>query len=328
MFDPLAPDSSSTLWATLRAAILPVLPDFQSELRLGFAATMGDSLVCPELVDVPPALNNAAAITATYSALEQGLRVNAGLGLALERIATQLWNDPAAKESYILLSSDGDADFCSDGNRLCPADAVVGTLQRLRAGVDSGGSVQVSISTLVAGIASELVLPNSLQQFARAGAGQAVLPLSANPNADYDPNAIYDQCSAAPAWLQALQATGKPLIRGQTVADYDTDAGDTGAVLAPAESALRAALASLRSCVFDLDDRGQPNLQVDLTSSAWLGAASVVLDAAAIPYDAANGWRLPTATTLELAGAACEAWRSSTEKALRIDFPCGAFVVP
>ena len=45
-------------------------------------------------------------------------------------------------------------------------------------------------------------------------------------------------------------------------------------------------------------------------------------------YDDPDGWRLADPGTLELLGAACEAYLAATDPALTAAFPCGAIWVP
>jgi hypothetical protein len=113
----------------------------------------------------------------------------------------------APGEKFILFVTDGQPDFCDDGNELCPPDSVVGELQTLATG---------GIHTLVFGISSPLTTISDavLQGFANAGASQPVAPLVA------DINQVFDQCSASPVGRR-VRDHGKQATRGHTIGDYN-----------------------------------------------------------------------------------------------------------
>ncbi len=338
MFDDISPGVNA--WGALRGGVLQVMRELESSVRFGFAAFSGQSLgaqMCQ--LDVPavsPALGNYAAIAGLYEPL--GRPANSKetpTVLALAEVAAQLRNDSVEGDKYILFVTDGEPDYCGDGNALCPPDSVVGLLQNLAAGVDEVGAPSPPIQTLVFGVTSPnaSILPSVLQGFANAGAGLPVAPLVRDPNQPYDPNAIYDQCNSIIDWSTDFRKTGKPAARGQTIATYATDPTLAGAApvyrpdpndQAALTEQIRTALAGVKSCTFDLSADG---VQVDLARQDLGERAHVLVNGAAVPFDPANGWSMLSETTVALAGQACSAWRAPTiETSISFDFPCDIFI--
>jgi hypothetical protein len=102
---------------------------------------------------------------------------------------------------------------------------------------------------------------------------------------------------------------------------YRPDPSDQAALTAQ----IRAALAGVKSCTFDL---GEDGVQVDLTREDLGELAHVVVNGAPVPFDAANGWSMVSETTVALGGEACAAWRTPTiETSISFDFPCDIFIV-
>jgi hypothetical protein len=343
MFQEVTPGVSA--WSALRSGVLDVMQELQSGVRFGFGAFSGQadsSAANACLLDVPtvaPALDNYEAIAALYEPLEKPTNPQdkeTPTVLALSSVAEQLSSDGAPGEKYILFVTDGEPDYCGDGNALCPPDSVVGLLQRLAAGVGPDGAARTPIQTLVFGVTSpstQDIIPESvLQGFANAGAGQPVGPLT-RPNQAYDPNSIYDQCNGLPPWAADFATTGKPATRGQTIGTYVTEASlaGTAPVYRPDPTdqqaltdQIRAALAGLKSCTFDL---GEDGVQVDLTREDLGEKARILVNGSPVPFDAANGWHMLTETTVQLEGEACSAWREPTvETSISFDFPCDIFV--
>lgn len=341
MFQEISAGSGVTAWNALRTGALEVMRELQSNVRFGFAAFSGQTLPNQECAlnvpNVPPALDNYDAIATLYEPLERPENPEddeTPTLLALSRVAEILRSDTTEGDKYILFVTDGEPDYCDNGNNLCPPDSVVGLLQRLAAGIAPDGTATKPIQTLVFGITSEntTILPSVLQGFANAGAGQPVAPL-ARDNQNYDPNSIYDQCSVVAGWSADFATTGKPAVRGQTIGDYAADAtlGGTAPVYRPDPSdqaaltnQIRTALANVKSCTFDL---GEDGVQVDLARQDLGERARVIVNGAPVPFDPANGWRMLSETTVQLEGQACEAWRTpNIETSISFDFPCDIFV--
>jgi hypothetical protein len=260
MFEPY-PDGVLTSWNVLRSGVLQVLNDLPAEMRLGFAAFSGHFGVCPDLLEVAAAQANRAAISALYSTLEMPQsKEDAPLSLALSRAASLLWTDPTPGEKTIVLVSDGNADYCDDGNPFCPPDSIVGRLQNLAAGreVTELGTViaRPPIRTLVFGTAVPTIAAAAarLQTFANAGAGEPV----ALPGDPIQPSQLFAQCSSSAAWLADFETTGKATTFDASIGSYSAVAGSapvygpTAAEQAALVAALRSAEpAAVLSCTFD-----------------------------------------------------------------------------
>ncbi len=340
MFDTL-PGTNITAWGALRVGVLEVMRELESSVRFGFGAFSGrTAAVCDlEVPAVDPALNNFNAISTLYAPLERPINPDSKetpTSLALAGIAEKLRQDSAEGDKYILFVTDGEPDFCDNGNALCPPDSVVALLQDLSAGVDAQGLPRAPIQTLVFGITSptaSIRLP-VLQGFANAGAGLPVAPLLANPGQPYDPNALFDQCNGVIGWRDAFTAAhGRVAVRGESIGTYVTDPalGGTAPVYRPDPNdqaalteQIRAALAGVKSCTFDLAEDG---VQVDLTRKDLGQLARVIVNGAPVPFDPANGWSMLSETAVVLAGEACTSWRNPTiETSISFDFPCDIFV--
>jgi hypothetical protein len=315
MFDALD-ETGRTPWMALRGLLLELVLALQNEVRFGFTAYSGDLLLCPELTSLPPALGQHAAIQALYGSLETSLRRDGGPSLALDDVEATLSVAPGAR--HVWLATDGNVDYCDDGNPLCPVDSSIGRLQRL-------ATASPSIRTRVFGITPlTATLPASaLQAFALAGAAQPVALPVTGPTPT-DPNAIFDQCTSSPSWARDFARTAKPATRGQSIADY-SDASGTALVHSPASDValllaeLRSELVPERPCSFELASEGVPASELaSLEESAVLE-----LDGAPVAHDDADGWRLVGASTLQLEGASCRALRAAPEgTALALRWAC------
>jgi hypothetical protein len=325
-------DGSDTAWTRLKTAALSVIQERQAEVRFGFAAFTGTNPgangTCPILNRLEPKLSNYADIKAFYDALAPqpnttvvGQKFETPTRQSLDLVGAALLADPAPGKKYILLVTDGQPDYCDDGNTLCAPDSVIGGLQSLYA---------QGITTLVMGIQSAAFdLPaTTLKSFATAGAGENTLaPLRAN---DADTFAFYDQCSSVSGWRADLVKSGKTAARGVTVGTYSATSGaatpytpnvtDSAALTAQ----LGAALSSTKSCSIELASvYGRPT-EVD---SNKVNLAALLVNGSAVPYDASNGWSLPTSAVVQLNGGACTAFRTPSGR-VTLDFPCAALIFP
>jgi hypothetical protein len=340
MFEQI-PNSSNNAWTPLRSGVLQVMQELEASVRFGFAAFSGAAgAVCDlQVPAVPPKLNNYADIAAAYQALEKPTNTaekETPTLLALEQIANQLRADTeTVGDKYILFVTDGEPDYCDDGNKLCPPDSVVGLLQRLSSGVAATGASVAPIRTLVFGVSSPnaTISPDVLQAFANAGAGLPVMAITPANATAYDPNALFDQCQPVAGWRDDFAATGKPAMRGQTIGDYVLDAAVAGTApvyrpdptnQAALADQFRTALAGVKSCSFDL---GEDNVQVDLSRTDLGELAHVLINGQPVVYDPANGWSMMSETTVLLSGAACDMWRNPVlATTISFDFPCDIFV--
>ncbi len=326
MFLPNPPGSNSNAWGPLRTGVLQVIEDLQSEVRFGFGAFSGQGATCPDMPSEAADTDNHADIAELYNSLEQSAFKDTPTLLALSAVAEELWNDTTPGAKYILFVTDGEPDYCDDGNLLCPPDSVVGRLQKLTLGLDDTGAQNPPIQTFVFGIDSVLstISTEVLQAFANAGAGQPVAPLTP------DPNALFDQCNGVPGWAADFVTTGKLAERGASIGAY-SPVGGTATLYRPDPTdqaqlieQIRAALAGVKSCTFDLAADG---IEVDISRPDLGSAARVLLEGSPVPFDAVNGWHMLSGTTVQLEGAACESWRVPGATSLDFDFPCDLIII-
>jgi hypothetical protein len=358
MFDPNPPGAKppTTSWGLLRSGVLQVLGDLEGVVRFGFGAFSSRPGItyaalpeaqamneCVDMPSVPPQESNATAIANLYNSLNMAMDKNTPTVLALRRAARTLWADTTEGDKYILFVTDGEPDFCDDGNALCPPDSVVGKLQELAAGIDENGQTRTPIHTLVFGLQSPLtsVLPQTLQNFANAGAGLPVSPPQ-RANQAYNPNAVYDECNGVAGWKADFDLTGKqtagltqdqlrrltigsyidpadPLQVPGSATVYRPDPTDQAALIGQ----ISQALAGVKSCSFDLTG----DVLVDLNRADLGQLAKIIVNGKQIPFDPVNGWHMESATTVALEGAACADWRVPGETSIDFDFPCDVIIV-
>jgi hypothetical protein len=232
----------------------------------------------------------------------------------LQTVKDVLKSDTSDGPKYVLLVTDGQPDYCADGNELCPPDAVVRQLQQLSA---------EGFQTFVLGLRSPLttISDATLQAFANAGAGQPVFPPA--PAADIFNQCFYGGDMNAVGWKADHAAAG--LGMNQTLGAYAA-VGGTAQVFKPnaTDKALLAAdigkaVSNAKSCVFDLGGK----IQVDLS---LLALAHVYIEGREVALGGDNGWRMNDTTQLELVGEACNAWRMPSSDDIRFEFPCDVIV--
>jgi len=126
---------------------------------------------------------------------------------ALALVRDLLVSDPTDGEKYILFVTDGEPDYCGDGNPLCPVDGVVYQLQEL---------YEQGIKTFVFGLQTvrSAVPASTLQAWANAGAGEPVAYLQRD-NQVIQPIDIFYQCNPAGdpnsrGWKEDHTAAGRP----------------------------------------------------------------------------------------------------------------------
>lgn len=327
--EPSCPNAADTAWTRLKESALSAVSALQREVRFGFTAFTGTNPAsggrCPILDTVAPALNNHAAIATVYDGLpfpppstESGVKFEGPAKLALDAAGSLLMADAGAGNSdkTVLFITDGEPDYCDDGNVLCPPDSVVGALQSLRS---------KGITTLVLGLQNRTsdLSPGILQSFANAGAGEPTMaPL--RPAADI--YSFFDQCSTISGWRLDAIATGKQFTRGLTVGTYAASAGPTrpftpdGSNQAMITSELSRALSVARKCTFDLTGSNGAPVKIDATKAA---GARVLVNGSPVAQDSANGWSLATPTEVQLNGAACASVRTGGSAAkVEFEFPC------
>ena len=336
--DAVCADPANTSWSNLKMAIETVLTQLDAQVRFGFQTVWGTNPqgggMCPSLQGmatnaVPPALNNGATIKALYDSLafppnstQMGMKFESPASESIQVAAKSLMADTTPGAKYIIFLTDGQPDYCDDGNGLCAPDSVVYQLQN---------AYTAGIKTIVFGVQTSLfdLAPGVLQAFANAGAGEPTLaPVKAGGTA----NDFYDQCSggSSPGWMADLTASGKPAMRGTTLGTYSTTMGPTmpyqpsASNLSQLVSQLGAALSGVKSCTFDLGNINGMSVKVNRD---LLNEAHVKIMGTDVPLDDMNGWRMNTDTQLELTGSACDEWRQPDTNTIDFMFPCDIFIV-
>jgi len=334
--DAVCADLTNTAWAKLRTAIESVMTQLDAQVRFGFMTVWGTNPasngMCPSIKGmatdaVPPALNNAAAITKVYDGLapapnstETGKKFESPASESIAVATKQLMDDTTVGDKYIIFLTDGQPDYCDDSNSLCAPDSVIFRLQT---------AYTAGIKTVVFGVQTALfdLAPGVLQAFANAGAGEPTLaPVRTGGTA----NDLWDQCNGLAPWADDLTASGKPKERGTTLGTYSTAMGPTKPYMPSAANQtelvnqLSSALSGVKSCTFDLKEKDGNPLKVDRT---MLTGAHVKIMGTEVPLDETNGWRMNTESQLELTGKSCDTWRAPESKTVDFMFPCEAFIV-
>jgi len=190
----------------------------------------------------------------------------------------------------------------------------VGNLQALKA---------EGIHTFVFGVqsANASITPDVLQAFANAGAGAATAQAYATRN-------VWDECNGYPNWKAAQTASGKAMNEpigtyttpGATTPVYRPNPADMTALV----NQISAVVAGVKSCTFDLGDVNGKTIRVDLTQ---LDKATISVMGVTIPMSDTNGWRMNSATQLELTGTACATWRKPETTTIKFGFPCQIVII-
>lgn len=274
----------ANLWEPLKDGVLEVVDRLSSEVRFGFASYTGEQGgTCPDMTTVR-ASTSAEAIRHAYEALARPpYKGETPTATSLAKVTEVLASDPDPGAKFILLVTDGEPDFCDDGNVVCARDAVVAAAQDAH---------RKGIGTLVFHVGGQVDRLH-LEDVARAGSGEGVEDRG---------RAVAMQCPS-PRGTYA-DAGGQGVL-------FEPDVNDRDALV----GALSEAVASLRSCTFELAGR----VQID-PAGAMLGR--IEIDGTPVPYGAPDGYRLNGPSTIELLGAACEQLRRPATERVAIDFPC------
>jgi len=338
-------NKADTSWSQLKTAVQAVITQLDSKVRFGFTTIYGTDPsnnrggMCPLITgtladNVPPALDNAANIKTVYDRLDTmwplesesstgGKKLESPASYAIAATTKALMNFTAPGDKYMIFITDGQEDYCDDALEICASDSTVGALQ---------AAFAANIRTLVFGLqTTQFNLPGAvLDAFATAGAGE---PTVASVMAGLDPTAIFDQCQGVTPWRTDLTASGHPTTRGPTatVGTYATTAGPTKPFKPNASdqnmlvTQLSAALAGVKSCVFDLTATGGTMIKVNLEQ---LNKASVAIEGTPVLLDptSGDGWNMINQSTLELFGSACDTWHNPASMNIAFDFPCDIIV--
>jgi hypothetical protein len=350
--DALCSDPTNTSWSHLKNAIEQVLPTLDSQVRFGFTTVWGQNPSgggsCPSLMgmltdNVPPALNNAAAIKTKYDGLplpmnstQVGVKFESPASESLDNVTKALLADKTTGSKYIIFITDGQPDYCDDSNSLCAPDSVIWKLQE---------AYTAGIKTIVMGIQTSLfdLAPGVLQDWANAGAGE---PTMAPVKAGLDSFSFYDQCgqNIVTGWTADLTASGQTPMRGDTLGMYSAMSGPTmpyqpnAADETALTTALTSALAGVRSCTFDLSSF---QIYTDDLSGAIVYLTDSSGKQITLPLDTTNtnGWdmidAMPVtvsgmtkhiATQLQLFGTACTELQAATTTGIKFNFPCEVII--
>jgi hypothetical protein len=318
------PDSKTQVvsWEPLKTGVLAVVKDLEAKVRFGFGAVTGQQGgMCPIFESIAPALNNAAAISNVYPAGRvPGATGETPIIQVLPLVKDLLMQPGNDGDKYVLFVTDGEPDFCDNGDSKCPMDAVVGGVQTLAA---------AGIKTFVFGIGSSIIAESGafLQALANAGAG---LPTATPFGATSKEQDVCYACKGVQPWV-AQWATGTmpdcATPGQQTLGTYGTAA--TNAKVYNPDPAkqddlrkeIESAVSGIKSCVFDLG--GDIYVNLDL-----LDRATVAIEGVKVPLAPDNGWRMNSPTQLEFVGSACTGWKDDpTKSKINFDFPCDIIVV-
>ena len=316
-FQPRAPvvffllDRSSSMftptdyWSPVKASVLATISAYESQIRFGLAVYTGViGQTCP--LDLTTAggiaLGNHSNISQVLGPLgTPGVKAESPTAAAFASIRSSLLAQNATSKTIFLIT-DGGHDFCNDTNNTCPGDALVAQLQ---------SAFAAGVQTSLFGIKGSPYLDlTQTQALANAGSGAPVIG-----------NALdtFYVCTGDSEWHSLWVAKGSPASQplGSYVASSTTNAPYTlldTTLPDTLPGVLKAATAALKSCTYDLT-----GAQVN---QALAGQGVVRVNGVSVPMDASNGWRMNSATELELVGSACTNWRSASAQTISFEFPC------
>jgi hypothetical protein len=319
MFTP-DPATQIAAWEPLKTGVLQVIQALQHDIRFGFGAFTGEiNSTCPLFDRVDATVGNYDKIAALYQSLPRPLKGETPTMRVLPLVKDILARDPGDGEKVVLFVTDGEPDYCADGNVLCPVDSVIAQLQQL---------AKAGFKTIVFGLkyAQSNISESTLQGFANAGAGQAVaVPVNSVDD-------IYNQCFYggdvnAQGWKQEFTAANVP--GAKSLATYGSPGG-TARVFRPDLSdprrtddlvkQLSDVISGVKSCTFDLEGKIKVNLN-------FLAEAQVFIQGVPVPLSDVDGWRMNSATQLELVGGACATWRRPENTVIKFNFPCKSIII-
>ncbi|HXK19980.1 MAG TPA: vWA domain-containing protein [Polyangiaceae bacterium] len=311
-------------WGILRDGVLEVVKQMDNDVRFGLLAVTGEQQagMCPLLDEVAPAAHNYDALAAKYMSLKAPAKGESPGMRGLERAAEILGADTAVEgDKYVLFVTDGEQDYCDDGDFACPTDSVVYHLQAL---------ATQGFKTFIFGLPmtsedaqQQARYPLILQAFADAGMGLPVAPVV--PPGGQGPVQIFYNCQGVPNWQAEAAAAKTPAM--QPLGAYAAASGGAK-VFTPDptnKDALRdeiaKVLSGVKSCTFDIGG----DIKVIQT---LLDQAHVYVEGVEVPLDPAgtNGWHMPTPSQIELVGDACTNWRMPQNNKIDWDFPCKILV--
>jgi hypothetical protein len=320
------PDNKTQVvsWDPLKAGVLSVVKQLEGQVRFGFGAVTGQQGgMCPIFTSIAPALNNATAITSLYQPLGkvEGAEGQTPVIMALPLLKSLVDQPGNDGDKYVLFVTDGEPDFCDNGDAKCAVDAVVAGIQTL---------ASQGIHTIVFGLKTSIsdISGETLQAFANAGAS---LPAPTPFGATTKEQDVCYACKGVPPWVAqwpqgmltdancmtvGAQTLGKYGVAQTNATVYHPDPADQSALTAQIASVV----SGIKSCTFDLGG----DISVDLNQ---LAQASVSIEGQKLPLAQDNGWRMNSPTQVELVGSACTTWNDPKNAHIDFNFPCDIIVV-
>jgi von Willebrand factor type A domain len=303
--------SPNNTWEPMKTGILDVVREVQKDIRVGLVTYTGQNGgACPDLYpamnQVTFGKNNLPAVEATLSSIDRPpYKGETPTAATIQQALPVLLSDPSPGEKVMLLVTDGDPDFCNDPDRICAMDAVIGAVQAAYA---------AGVSTAVFGLKRAELSEQHLRDVANAGAGQPVaFPPGVNSVQD-----LQNRCrnNQVPTGYGPAPLTGTYSAVGGNAQFFQANGTDQVALGA----ALDAVIYGIRSCVFELD--GAVQINPDRVG----GARITIDDGAPLAFGDPNGWRLNTATQVELTGSACQQLKNPATGGIKFDFPCDVLI--
>lgn len=320
-------------WDPLRDGVLEIVERLQGDVRFGlgtFTGLMGQT--CPlDFQDVGIIdKDNYDAIASFYTPImHPGASTETPTAVGLKHAQELLVADNTAfpGPKYILLVTDGNPDYCDNGDAVCRADTTVAVLQQLKA------DPAVPIYTFVVALPDPSIDAGWLTAFANAGAGEMVAPAAPITTA----TEIADRCRTALPADTAAQLPGLPATAPQGT--YSATMGSAVAYsVDPAQkeqlvTEISGLIAGVKSCVFALTDAmGNEVISVaegkESQGTVFIKTGTNPDPGEAVAYDpaGANGWkvnRIPDAADeIELVGSACDLLRNPDTTGIEFGFPC------
>lgn len=314
-------DRSSSMWDNmfwdpLRDGVLEVVSRLHEDVRFGFATFTGlAGNTCPlDLQDVGIIdRNNYTAIEGFYTPImHPGASTETPTPVALRAAADLLITDYATfpGPKFIMLVTDGNPDYCDNGDAKCRADTTVRVLQDIKA------DPTVPIRTFVVGLPDASINQDWMAAFANAGAGESVA-------APVDTEFCDDLPAATAALLPGIDPTVWPSgTYGATMGPelpYAVDPAQQDQLVEEISSLI----AGVKSCIFDLE--GELQIVEGREDEGSVTIRTVQNPAGAEqPYDptGVSGWKVNYGTQIELVGDSCTALRDPETVGIDFGFPC------
>ncbi|MDB4972891.1 MAG: hypothetical protein JWN48_1232 [Myxococcaceae bacterium] len=278
------------LWEPLKSGVLEMVQRLQTEVRFGFSTYTGQNGgVCPDLTTATAvAQNNYASIAAAYNALgAPSYKGETPTARAIDQTAAVLKSDSDPGPKFILLVTDGEPDFCDDANVTCARDAVVGAVQ---------AAYRAGIGTYIFSVGGG-VEQSHLRDVANAGTGQKV---------EDHAQAVAQQCQGSQG-SYGTPAGSAPF--------FEPNVNEQQLLV----DSLASVVSGARSCTFDL----QGKIKIDLGEA---DSGMVQIDGVTVPFGGTDGYRMNSATQLELLGASCQRLKQQDVQRVSIHFPCQAVI--